>query len=176
VGRILRDATCRNRCFDGALFEDRHELEFANPKKDAMKLLFLCTGNYYRSRFAEYYVRHRASELGLDWSVDSRGLGLTSSNVGPLSQYTIAECERIGISCEPCRLPLALSTSDLEQADRTIALKEAEHRPMLRRLFPDWESRVEYWQVHDIDCAAPEEALPWLRRLLDQLIEQRAAC
>ncbi len=136
-----------------------------------MNLLFLCTGNYYRSRFAEYYVRHKVRELGLDWSIDSRGLGLTTNNVGPLSPYTMAECERLGISIQPCRLPLALSPSDLEQADWTIALKELEHRPLMQRLFPDWESRVTYWQVHDIDCATPEEALPELRRLLDKLLE-----
>lgn len=139
-----------------------------------MKILFLCTGNYYRSRFAEYYVRHKAVELGLDWIVDSRGLGLTTNNVGPLSRYTIAECERLGISYQPCRLPLALSAADLEEADWTIALKESEHRPMMQRLFPEWESRVEYWNVHDIDFQAPEEALPHLRQLLDALIEQNS--
>lgn len=137
-----------------------------------MKILFLCTGNYYRSRFAEYYVRHKANELGWDWTVDSRGLGLTSNNVGPLSHYTTTECDRLGISYQPCRFPLALTASDLEQADWTIALKETEHRPMMQRLFPDWEHRVVYWQVHDIDCQAPEEALPHLRQLLDEFVEQ----
>ena len=137
-----------------------------------MKLLFLCTGNYYRSRFAEYYVRHRALQLGLDCSVDSRGLGLTSQNVGPLSSYTIAECQRLEISYQPCRVPSALCGWDLEQADHTIALKEAEHRPLMQQLFPDWESRISYWQVHDLDCATPAESLPHLRRLLDELIQQ----
>lgn len=136
-----------------------------------MKLLFLCTGNYYRSRFAEYYVRHRAGELGLDWSVDSRGLGLTSSNVGPLSRFTIAECDRLGISYQPCRKPLALAQFDLDQSDRTIALKEAEHRPLMKQFFPDWETKISYWHVDDLDCAMPEESLPNLRRLLDELIQ-----
>jgi protein-tyrosine phosphatase len=137
-----------------------------------MKLLFLCTGNYYRSRFAEYYIGHQSRELGLGWSVDSRGLGLTSSNVGPLSRYTIAECNRLGISYQPCRQPLALTAYDLEQADRVIALKQSEHRPLMQQLFPDWESRIEYWHVHDIDCASPEESFSYLRRLLDDLVQQ----
>ncbi len=137
-----------------------------------MKFLFVCTGNYYRSRFAEYYVRHRAQQLGMDWQIDSRGLGLTTSNVGPLSQFTIEECKRLEISYLPCRMPVALTENDLEWADQTIALKESEHRPLMQRLFPEWEARIEYWQVHDIDCAAPSEALPQLRHLLDELIEQ----
>ncbi len=38
------------------------------------KLLFLCTGNYYRSRFAELLFNHLAAQVGLDWRADSRGV------------------------------------------------------------------------------------------------------
>ncbi len=136
------------------------------------KLLFICTGNYYRSRFAEIYFRDRAKVLGLNWSADSRGLGLTSANVGPLSQFTIEHCEQIGVDYSPQRDPRALELSDLQTATRTIALKEIEHRPMMQMQFPDWVDRIEYWQVHDIDCAPPSEALPQISRRVDELIAQ----
>ena len=59
---------------------------------------------------------------------------------------------------------------------RTIALKEAEHRPLMREQFPDWEDRVEYWSIHDIDAAAPADALPLLeKRVLTLLQELREA-
>lgn len=67
-------------------------------------LLFLCTGNYYRSRFADFYFRHLAANHKLDWQVDSRGLQLHPDNHGPLSHHTIHEYERLGISTEPLRL------------------------------------------------------------------------
>lgn len=134
-------------------------------------LLFLCTGNYYRSRFAELYFRHRAAEFQLPWSADSRGLGLSNSNVGPLSQHTADECERLGVCYRPLRSPLPLTVADLVQADLVIAVKEIEHRPLLGELFPDWNDRVTYWQVHDLDCAPPEVALRELRHLVDGLIE-----
>jgi hypothetical protein len=38
-------------------------------------MLFLCTGNYYRSRFAELLFNHLAKQRGLDWQATSRGLG-----------------------------------------------------------------------------------------------------
>ena len=134
-------------------------------------LLFLCTGNYYRSRFAEFYFRHRAAELNLNWSVDSRGLGLSSNNVGPLSSYTLAECERLGVCHLPLRDPLWLTLADLQRADLIVAVKEAEHRSLMDQQVPDWTDRVLFWHVHDLDCAPPELALSELRELVDGLIE-----
>ncbi len=139
------------------------------------QLLFLCTGNYYRSRFAEYYFRDQAKRLGLAWQVDSRALNPSPLNVGPLSQFTIAECSKLGISIEPWRMPILLSELDLERSHLTIAVKELEHRPLMQAKFPGWEERIEYWQVHDLDCAGPEVALPQLRGLIDQLIVRLSA-
>lgn len=62
-------------------------------------LLFLCTGNYYRSRFCEEYFNHRAVRHGLIWRADSRGLApdvTVFGNVGPLSPYTLSGVERAG--------------------------------------------------------------------------------
>ncbi len=50
------------------------------------KILFLCTGNYYRSRFAENLFNWLATKQGLDWQADSRGLALERgiNNVGAI--------------------------------------------------------------------------------------------
>jgi protein-tyrosine phosphatase len=39
-------------------------------------VLFLCTGNYYRSRFAEVLFNSVADRMGLPWRASSRGLAL----------------------------------------------------------------------------------------------------
>ncbi len=135
-------------------------------------ILFLCTGNYYRSRFAECYFRHLAVEHKLDWQVDSRGLQLHPDNHGPLSHHTIHECKRLSISAEPLRMPLRLQEEDLFRAKLTIAVKETEHRPLMRQNFPDWEERIEYWEVHDLDFAPAHEALPQLRQHVESLFER----
>ena len=79
-------------------------MAWANQTSDVMamnKLLFLCTGNYYRSRFAEMYFRHLAVQHGLNWTVDSRGLRISLGNVGPLSCFTQEECDRLSIETQP---------------------------------------------------------------------------
>ena len=137
-----------------------------------MSLLFVCTGNYYRSRFAELYFRHLAAKYEVGWDVASRGLRLHPANDGAISQHTIRECERLGIPTRPLRLPIELQKDDLRRAKLTIAVKETEHRPLMRETFPDWENRIEYWEVHDLDLAPPNEALPQLRQHVDSLFER----
>ena len=45
-----------------------------------------------------------------------------------------------------------MTLAELERADRIVALKQVEHRPLLAERFPAWAEKVEYWQVDD----APE--------------------
>ena len=53
-----------------------HRLTKNNLVNSMNKILFLCTGNYYRSRFAEHLFNWLATKQGLDWQADSRGLAL----------------------------------------------------------------------------------------------------
>ncbi|HVJ67318.1 MAG TPA: hypothetical protein VM510_05000, partial [Caulifigura sp.] len=43
------------------------------------RVLFLCTGNYYRSRFSEELFNSLAKQHNLDWSADSAGLDPTQA-------------------------------------------------------------------------------------------------
>src|SRR5260221_14621403 len=45
-------------------------------KRSEKTALFLCTGNYYRSRFAEVLFNSVAGKMGLPWRASSRGLAL----------------------------------------------------------------------------------------------------
>ena len=141
------------------------------------RVLFLCTGNYYRSRYAEILFNHLAAEGGIAWRADSRGLdvALGVDNVGPLSPHTRRMCQAQALPLpEPLRGPAALRDGDLRRAQRVIALKEAEHRPYLRRLFPEWVERVEYWHVDDLDCAPAERALGEIEVLVRGLVAELA--
>jgi protein-tyrosine phosphatase len=144
--------------------------------KKTQRVLFLCTGNYYRSRFAEILFNWQARERGLDWTADSRGLALDACNNGPISRHTVANLKIRGIESDTCaRLPQPVCESDLAGADRIIAVKEAEHRPLFEAKFPNWLDRVEFWHVHDLDCATPDTSLPHLEREVTRLIERLAA-
>lgn len=141
------------------------------------RILFLCTGNYYRSRFAELYFNWHAPQRGLNWIADSRGLMLDGCNYGPISRCTLNRLKEQGIGHDlDQRFPRPLIEADLTAADLIVAVKEAEHRPLVAAKFPSWADRIEYWNVHDLDCATPDDAFPHLESalvgLLDRLREQ----
>jgi protein-tyrosine phosphatase len=136
-------------------------------------ILFLCTGNYYRSRFAEELFNHRAPVIGVPWSATSRALAIERgvNNVGPLSVYTRQALEERSIVARGAdRMPASCTLSDLESAKLVVALKETEHRPLLTERFRGWEDRVTYWHVDDIDFASPVVALSEIDRHVDDLI------
>ena len=136
-------------------------------------LLFLCTGNYYRSRYAEELFNHGAVRTGLTWRARSRGLAIESglNNVGPLSPYVLEGLRARGLVAQGGdRLPEQCTAIDLEGAGHIVALYEPEHRPLLRERFSGWEQRVEYWQVADIEIVSPKIALGVIDRQTDALL------
>ena len=62
-------------------------------------VLFLCTGNYYRSRFAEVLFNSVAGKMGLPWRASSRGLALERgvNNVGPMEVSAVKALEARGL-------------------------------------------------------------------------------
>jgi protein-tyrosine phosphatase len=138
-------------------------------------VLFLCSGNYYRSRFAEIVFNHRARQIGLPWQATSRGLAEVFGqwNIGPISPHALRKLQEMSIECESTKRNAEHCTlHDLESADLIIALKEAEHRPLMQKRFADYEDDVEYWHVHDVDQISSAEALPQIEQLVEKLIER----
>src|SRR5581483_7794068 len=137
------------------------------------RILFLCSGNYYRSRFAEILFNHLAAENDLEWDADSRGIVAEASrNPGPISQATLDGLAARNIPVGAVRFPMQLTEQDLERADRVIALYDDEHRPMLRRDFPRHVQSVEFWRVPDLDEMSSDEALSLIEENVRTLIQE----
>jgi protein-tyrosine phosphatase len=119
-------------------------------------VLFLCTGNYYRSRYAEILFNSVAGRMSLPWKASSRGLALERglNNVGPMAVSAVKALEARGLRAvaEFGRFPIQVTVEDFKAAHWIVALKEAEHLPLLRERFPAWAEKVEFWHVED----APE--------------------
>jgi len=138
------------------------------------QVLFLCTGNYYRSRFAEKIFNNLATQKNLNWEADSRGLALERgvNNVGAISRYAVEALKQRGINIlSEERFPKSAIAEDFQQFDLIIAVDESEHRPLMQERFLQWVDKIEYWLIHDIDKTSPQEALGELEKKVGKLID-----
>jgi protein-tyrosine phosphatase len=136
-------------------------------------VLFLCTGNYYRSRFAEELFNHRAAPARINWHAKSRALAIERgiNNIGPLSPLVLWGLTTRGLSAKRAnRPPEQCVILDLESADYVIALNELEHRPLMNKRFPNWESRIQYWEIGDVELMQPSKALALIDTQVDALV------
>ena len=140
--------------------------------------LFICTANYYRSRFCELLFNHLASQQQLACRATSRAVALElgAGNVGPISLLAIQGLQTRGIPLPAeFRTPQQLSTADLQSADHVILLDADEHRPLMKTKFPDWADRVTYWAVGDLHVATPAQALTLAEQEVRALIRRLAS-
>lgn len=138
-------------------------------------MLFLCTGNYYRSRTAEAVFEARAAAAGLAWQAVSAGIDTDQpQNKGPLSPIAAAYLRGLGVPFDAARGPRQVRAEDFERATLVVAVDREEHKPMMQARFPMWASRITYWQVEDIDRTSPKTALPRLVRHVDRLVQSLA--
>jgi Protein-tyrosine-phosphatase len=135
------------------------------------RILVLCSGNYFRSRFAEIFLNHVIADRSLPWQVDSAGLLMENDNEGNISRHTQAYVEAKGWDV-PARPPKAATTDQFQWATRVIALKETEHRAPIEARFSEFLDKVEFWMIHDEDVRAPADILPDLEAELTEFVKR----
>jgi protein-tyrosine phosphatase len=135
-------------------------------------VLFVCTGNFYRSRYAELYFNARAGP-SLGWRAESRGFRLSVANIGPIAACVSERLARHRLPLPtPMRSPLQLQEQDLAHASRIIALDAIEHGSYVEMLFPAWRHQIEYWEVPDADRMPVDQALYAIEHEVDVLLNQ----
>jgi protein-tyrosine phosphatase len=131
-----------------------NETTTAPPKR----VLFICSGNYYRSRLAEILFNHEATRVGLAWEATSRGL-LKTGELKGLSDHAIAYLDGAKLTHlagDPPRDPLVVDVEDLTDANLVVALCREEHQPMIEQKFVSLGralgkvGRIRYWNIYDI--------------------------
>jgi len=145
----------------------------------AGKVLFICTGNFFRSAFAEHYfnflaIQNRRLDPGdprrkrVFWVAESRGLDPAqlspSQRAARMSAFAVERLKRLKVPVPmvpgplPAHSPTVLTLQDLEKSDRIIALHDPTHRPMLLRFVErhgarapkELLERVTYWNIEDV--------------------------
>ena len=139
------------------------------------KILFICTGNYYRSRFAEEYFNHLAESSGLNYQAFSKGLSENMpnpGNPGPISEHVLKALKQRNIAGRGLsRFPRPLEEKDFNGYNIIIALSEIEHRPMLERRFNQHLDKVLFFEVGDLPLEHPESAMNKLAVMVKDLLE-----
>jgi protein-tyrosine phosphatase len=145
----------------------------AEPKPHVNTALFLCSGNFYRSRFAEELFNALATSHGIPWEADSAGLGLNPNNKGTVSSLVLDRLESLNIKpLQAKRFPRPAESSDLASAEVIIAMSRDEHYGLMRNIFPTFVFRTKFWDVGDTDKMVSAEAFAAMERQVGGLIEE----
>ncbi len=136
------------------------------------RILFLCSGNYYRSRFAEEVFNGKTGAAPSGWRAESRGLRLNPNNIGPIAELVLRRLARLEVKpTNAGRNPVALKKSDLDDAALVIGMSRKEHYPLMKRMFPTYADQIAYWDVEDTGRMPPDVAFQRIELLVDPLID-----
>jgi len=140
------------------------------------EVCFVCTGNFYRSRFAEEYFEHRARIMGISAQASSRGLldpVAITRNKGPLSPLTRDELDRLGVPAPDVeRFPVSLVPEDVARADLVVYMDAAQHAPMVEARQDITAEGARFWDIRDFDLEPSETALGRTRERVDALLDE----
>jgi protein-tyrosine-phosphatase len=105
-----------------------------------MKILFVCTGNSYRSPIAEALLKKIRGDLEVD-SAGTHPADMIASNAKSFLEKENALKLLKGA-------PEGIDQKNLEKYDLIIAMKQ-NHKNEILRQYPQMEDRIEVWDIDD---------------------------
>jgi protein-tyrosine phosphatase len=130
-----------------------------------MKILFVCTGNYYRSKFCENLWEHLLEKFDKEGEVSSSGLKpelalLWKDAFGNVSPFTVKALKVMNVKlCNDSSLHM-LNQEEIYDSDKIIFINKKEHLPLLSEsgLTVPVE-KIVCWENEDVDEEFPMESI-----------------
>ena len=130
-----------------------------------MKILFVCTGNYYRSKFCENLWQYLLEKFDQKGEVSSSGLKpelalLWKEAFGNISPFTSRALDKIGVPLYDDSSLHLLTEYEVKSNDKIVFINRDEHMPLLSDLRINVPvSKIIAWENEDVDQEFPIEAL-----------------
>ena len=121
-----------------------------------MKILFVCTGNSFRSPSAEALLK----QLCPDVEVESAGTDPTDHIASNAKQLL----RKVGAERYVKRKPDSVESKEVEEYQLIVAMKN-EHREYIMRRWPEVADRIQVWDIDDPIYLPPAED----ETILDQI-------
>ena len=94
-----------------------------------MKILMVCLGNICRSPLAEGILKNKIKQAGLDWEVDSAGIGgWHEGDLPDRRSIAVAQKNNIDLTDQRAR---KINTSDLDTFDWILAMDKENYKGIL---------------------------------------------
>lgn len=139
------------------------------------KVLFLCTGNYYRSRFAEYLFNREAKQHGLNWHADSCGLALKSRR----GQRWASSHPHTGTAAASRHRAWRRCTLSTPGSGERFEFVGTDHRTRSQRASADGGAahsclgrQDKIWDVEDVGFVPADQALGQIELQVAKLVER----
>jgi protein-tyrosine-phosphatase len=130
-----------------------------------MKILFVCTGNSYRSPIAEALLKKVRGDLEVE-SAGTQPAGMIAPNAKKFLDRENA-LEKLK------RTPEGIDQKNLEEYDLIVAMKQNHKNEILRRHM-QMEDRIEVWNIDDpiyLPYGSDEEVFEEIKRKVIELAE-----
>ena len=134
-------------------------------------ILFVCTANIFRSRFAEEVFNFLAIKEKISARAFSAGLKVGEYHIRRIHRPALEQLEKLNIKPKrPNKLSLHIDEVQLNKYDQLICMDETEHKPMVLSNSKLKGFNFEYWDIIDEPKVQSDVSLPLCYKKVKELV------
>ena len=140
------------------------------------KVLFVCTANIHRSRFAEEVFNYFCAKHNKDYHAFSAGLRVGDYSFRKIYYPALENLKAFNITPQrPNDLSKHIKDVNLENYDKIICMDEDEHKPMVNSDPKLSNYNFEYWNITDMPKVDSDVSLPICYKKVEILLNEMSS-